>query len=214
MSVVDCPVCGHRVNADAIHCPECGADPRLSADQAGAELATRHLVPTPGPPGQPLPQWSRRRRILVLIPGLVLPVACAVLGVIATVVGARDYFSVPFSERLAQEAQFGEPLDLTMGLGVVLVLAALFLAALALGAALPRRLDSGTASIVLIGSLLVLGLVAVGAVLASGWFGLFVCLPFAYVPALTAVRLLLQSSARGSSSPRQTGLARPTSAST
>lgn len=38
MSVLTCPVCGNRVNADAAHCPECGADPHLTPEAARADL--------------------------------------------------------------------------------------------------------------------------------------------------------------------------------
>ena len=41
MVVVNCPVCDQPVNAEAVHCPECGADPRLSRDEARRELVER-----------------------------------------------------------------------------------------------------------------------------------------------------------------------------
>jgi hypothetical protein len=63
MTVVDCPVCGSRVNAEAVHCPECGADPRLAPDLATADLQARGL-------SLPVPRirkpWTRRRRLTVI----------------------------------------------------------------------------------------------------------------------------------------------------
>jgi len=207
MSVIDCPVCGHRVNADASHCPECGADPRLASDEARAELATRHPIPTARPVGPPLPQWSRRRRALVLVAGLILPVVCAVIGALAFINGLTSNPADIDGDPL--------PSDYGSGLGAALVLFAIFLAALALGAALPGRLDSGSAAIVLIGSLSALGLVTLLTVLLGGtWLSLAVCLPFAYVPVLTVVRLVWQSHVGGSPPLHQAGIARPTSAST
>ena len=38
MAVVTCPVCRARLNSEATKCPECGADPRLSVEEARAQL--------------------------------------------------------------------------------------------------------------------------------------------------------------------------------
>ena len=43
MTVIGCPVCQARVNAMATHCPGCGADPRLSPEDARAGLLARGL---------------------------------------------------------------------------------------------------------------------------------------------------------------------------
>jgi hypothetical protein len=65
MSSIDCPVCGFSVNASAIGCPECGADPALPAEQARADLAARGL-PLPITSHKRL-VWSRRRRLTVTV---------------------------------------------------------------------------------------------------------------------------------------------------
>jgi hypothetical protein len=44
VAVVRCPICASAVNADAVHCPECGGDPRLSADAARFDLERRTSV--------------------------------------------------------------------------------------------------------------------------------------------------------------------------
>ena len=44
MGVVDCPVCGAKVNALVPHCPECGADPRLPREAAEADLRARGIT--------------------------------------------------------------------------------------------------------------------------------------------------------------------------
>jgi hypothetical protein len=62
MTVVDCPVCRSRVNAAAVHCPQCGADPRLTPGLATADLQARGLsVPLP----QTKQPWTLRRRLTV-----------------------------------------------------------------------------------------------------------------------------------------------------
>ena len=128
------------------------------------------------------------------------------------VVTARDYFAMPLAERTADGDPFSA--DAGMWLGAVLVLFAFFAAGIAVGAALPRRLDTGLAIALLVASLLVLGLIVLVAVWAgSGWMSLAVCLPFAYAPVLTIVRLAWQST-RGASPPsHRATIARPTSAS-
>jgi hypothetical protein len=141
-----------------------------------------------------------------------VPVVCLVLGVVVFVGGARFYYSLPVAERQAD----GDPFSADAGiwLGAVLVLFALLLTALVVGAALPRRLDSGLGVFLLIGSLVVLGLVAWGAMgFGDGWFTAGICLPFAYVPSLTIFRLAWQSS-RGPRPPTILPSARPTSTST
>jgi hypothetical protein len=213
VSVIDCPVCGRPVNAEATRCPECGANPRLSATEARAEVITRHATTAQRPPKPSLRGWSRRRRVLVAIPGLLLPAAFAIMGVIAFVWGWRFYFSLPGAER-----GNGDPISNGAGmtLGVVLILIALVLAALAVGAVYSRRLDTSLGVTLLVVSLGVLGLVvwAVASV-SLGWWSVWACLPFAYVPALIGVRLLWQSSAgRPSRLASAPGTARPTSAST
>ena len=53
MTVIDCPVCEAKVNASAAHCPGCGADPRLSPEDARAGLLARGLsLPASGQEGQ------------------------------------------------------------------------------------------------------------------------------------------------------------------
>lgn len=50
MGVIDCPVCGSKVNALVRHCPECGADPRLAREEAEADLRARGIpLPEAGP---------------------------------------------------------------------------------------------------------------------------------------------------------------------
>jgi hypothetical protein len=62
MTAIDCPACGVSVNARATGCPECGADPSLSADQARVYLLAHGLaLPSPGQRRV----WSRRRRLTV-----------------------------------------------------------------------------------------------------------------------------------------------------
>mgnify|MGYP005843822041 CR=1 FL=1 len=61
MAVITCPVCGFRVNACAGRCPECGADPSLSADATRADLLARGLE-LPAPYRRRV--WSRRRRLV------------------------------------------------------------------------------------------------------------------------------------------------------
>jgi len=51
MEVIDCPVCGSRVNALVHHCPECGADPRLPRQAAAADLRAHGIAP----PGEGAP---------------------------------------------------------------------------------------------------------------------------------------------------------------
>ena len=41
MGVIVCPLCGAKVNAATAHCPECGCDPHLSAEEARLELEAR-----------------------------------------------------------------------------------------------------------------------------------------------------------------------------
>jgi hypothetical protein len=41
-AVVTCPVCGESVNAEAARCPQCGADHRLPASEARAEVEQRY----------------------------------------------------------------------------------------------------------------------------------------------------------------------------
>ncbi len=78
MTVVDCPVCGVRVNALAAHCPECAAVPTLSPEAARADLLARGLS---GPPERHERRvWSRRRRIVTgLLAALVALVLLAPL---------------------------------------------------------------------------------------------------------------------------------------
>jgi len=60
MRVIDCPVCGSKVNALVHHCPECGADPRLPREEAEADLRARGIAPAAPAPGataaQPPPE--------------------------------------------------------------------------------------------------------------------------------------------------------------
>ena len=198
MSVIDRPVCGRPVNAEAIRCPECGGDPRLPAAKARAEVAARYGVGRVAPK-PPLPGWSRRRRILAAIPGLILPLSFAGVGVAVFVSGWHFYFSVPAAQRAD-----GGPIspDAGMGLGVALVVGALLLAAPAVGAALPRRLDVGWGVTLLIASLGIMGIAIWAAVLVPlGWWSMC-ALPFAYVPALIVVRLRWQPSGRDGSPER------------
>jgi hypothetical protein len=190
MSVIDCPLCGRPVNAEAIRCPECGGNPRLPAAEALAEVAARYGVSQVAPK-PPLPGWSRRRRILAAIPGLILPLSFAGVGVAVFVLGWRFYFSLPAAQRAD-----GDPIspDAGMWLGIVLVLVAVFLAALAVGAALPRRLGVSWGVTLLIASRGTLGLAAWAAVsVPLGWWSMC-AVPFAYVPTLIVVRLFWQSS--------------------
>jgi hypothetical protein len=192
MSVIDCPVCGRPVNAEAIRCPECGGNPRLPAARARAEVAARYGVGQVAPK-PPLPGWSRRRRILAAIPGLIIPLSFAGVGVAAFVSGWHFYFSLPAAQR-ADGDPF--PADAGMWLGVALVVVALLLAALAVGAALARRLNVGWGVTLLIASLGIMGLAIWTAVsVPLGWWSMC-AVPFAYVPALIVVRLLWQSSGR------------------
>jgi membrane protease YdiL (CAAX protease family) len=55
MRVIDCPVCGSKVNALVRHCPECGADPRLAREEGEADLRERGI---PLPQAEPHPSGS------------------------------------------------------------------------------------------------------------------------------------------------------------
>ena len=98
MTVADCPVCGSKVNADAGHCPQCGADPRLDAQAARSDLRTRFGSDafTTGPPLSPDtgPDWHwRTGHLAALLAPLVVASALAAM-VIATALG----FAVAFRD--------------------------------------------------------------------------------------------------------------------
>lgn len=65
MTTVSCPLCGSQVNAETAHCPECGADPRLDAGRARADLAARRI----GIPLAPAlaSDWRWPRGVLALL---------------------------------------------------------------------------------------------------------------------------------------------------
>lgn len=66
MTVVGCPLCGFEVNALTLHCPECGADPRLPPGQAEIDLRARGLSrPSPRVPSVKR-AWTVKRRLVVI----------------------------------------------------------------------------------------------------------------------------------------------------
>ncbi len=98
MAVVDCPVCGSKVNAEAGHCPLCGADPRLDAQAAQSNLRVRFgsdafttsapVLPDTGP------QWHwRTGHIVALLTPLVVASALA-----AVVIAAALGFAMAFRD--------------------------------------------------------------------------------------------------------------------
>lgn len=91
MTVVDCPVCGSKVNAEAGHCPQCGADPRLDAQAARSDLKARFGSDafTTSAPLLPHtePEWHwRTGHLVALLAPLVVASALAVV-VIAAALG-------------------------------------------------------------------------------------------------------------------------------
>ncbi len=98
MTVIDCPVCGSKVNAEAGHCPQCGADPRLDAQAARSDLSARFgsdafttsapLLPDTGP------QWHwRTGHLVALLAPLVVASALA-----AVVIAAALGFAMAFRD--------------------------------------------------------------------------------------------------------------------
>jgi hypothetical protein len=87
MTVVSCPLCGFKVNALTLHCPECGADPGLPPGQAQLELRARGL-PLPGP--RVKRAWTLRRRLVVIT-----------VAVLATLVVLAPLWSGYFGPRAA-----------------------------------------------------------------------------------------------------------------
>jgi len=70
MSVINCPVCAQKVNAEAIRCPECEADPRLPPEEARAEVQVRSdesasCRTVPGLP-HPSPRWRKAHSIVAI----------------------------------------------------------------------------------------------------------------------------------------------------
>lgn len=82
MAVVACPICEFKVNAQAAHCPQCGADLRLDRREARLDLEARGI-------GAPLPRevppdWRWRTSVLVaLIAPLVVGATLAAASIIA-----------------------------------------------------------------------------------------------------------------------------------
>ena len=70
VSVIDCPVCGRKVNTEAIRCPECGADPRLPPEAARAEVQARNGESASRPALQglphPSPRWRKAHSIVTI----------------------------------------------------------------------------------------------------------------------------------------------------
>jgi hypothetical protein len=209
MTVISCPVCGQRVNAKAVHCPQCGADPGLPPGEAGAELAMREKAAPwlanrqmvwPRSSAPPLPGWSRRRRVVVAIPGFVLPVLVLVSSGVLFVASWNDYYSLSPMDRGGDARGW---FDFGIEIALTAALIALLLAALAAAVTLPRRLDGGLAVFLLIAGLVPLGLVVyiATAILVRSYAGeslwfvlLLACLLFAYIPAVTVARLVWQRS--------------------
>ena len=85
MATVSCSLCGSKVNAETSHCPDCGADPRLNAEEARADLAARGISTPVSPPPR---RTAAQRRRLYTVASVVL------LAFVAGVVwGTPHYFS-------------------------------------------------------------------------------------------------------------------------
>ena len=95
MATVTCPLCGSRVNSETSHCPECGADPHLDAEDARYDLVARG-VSTPVARGL-APQWRWPTGVLALLAApLVIGGAIASVGIVASlVIGMSDAQSEP-----------------------------------------------------------------------------------------------------------------------
>ena len=152
MAVVECPVCGSKVNAEAVHCPQCGADPRLDTEEARSDLLARRgaIISQGARLTKPVHGWGRRTRVLTLFPGLFPSAFLLGLGVWVFVSGARFYFSLLHAERIADGDPFA---DAGMWFGVAIVFVGLVFCAPALVAALPRRLPWWPGSIAIAANL-------------------------------------------------------------
>lgn len=198
MAVIACSVCGTSVNAEAIACPSCGSDPHLGEAEAKARRLelTSLEAGTRSPVEPPLPGWTRRRRVLAALPGLVLPGFLVGLGIAEFVWGWSFYWSLSPAERAADGDPF--PADAFVWFSAVIVIAGLLASLPLLFVVVPRRLPGAFCVIAVVLGLLQLMLVdwltVRGIVLGLGGV---MMLAYLYAPGLGLLRLYLQSRQKG-----------------